>query len=104
MVWRVVFWFKPHPGLGSYLAEVLGGPAEERQNLKAVYLPERGLQVTITVRSAEDAYGAVAIAADGLGVELRSAGIAMPEATYGFGSRLGLEQIYADPYVETEDS
>jgi hypothetical protein len=104
VIWHVVFWFKPHPGLGNYLAEALGGPAEERQNLKAAYLPGHGLQVTVTVRSVEDAYSAVITAVDSLRMELRSAGIALPEATYSFGSRLGLEQIHAHAHVEAEGS
>jgi hypothetical protein len=101
---HVVFLFNPHPGLGSYLAEALGGPAGERGNLKVVYLPGYGLQVTVTVRSVDDAYSAVITAVDSLRMELRSAGIALPEATYSFGSRLGLGQIHAHAHMEAEDS
>jgi hypothetical protein len=104
VIWHVVFWFKPHPSLGNYLAEALGGPAEERQNLKAAYLPGHGLQVTVTVRSVEDAYSAAITAVDRLRMELRSVGIALPEATYSFGSRLCLEQIHAHAHVEAEGS
>jgi hypothetical protein len=104
MTCHVVFLFNPHPGLGSYLAEALGEVAEERRNLKAVYLSGYGLQVTVTVWSVDDAYSAVITAVDRLRMELRSIGIALPEATYSFGSRLSLGQIHAHAQVEVKDT
>jgi hypothetical protein len=103
-IYHVVFLFNPHPGLGSYLAEALGGPAGEPGNLKVVYLPGYGLQVTVVVRLVDDACTAVVTATDMLRMELRAIGIALPEATYSFGSRLRLGQIHAHAHVEAEGS